>query len=151
MSEGKGYTAEEFLRSVGEARAEARRCESRIKALRSQCEKVTASYRLAAAGHGGGGDGSEHRDALLAELADQTQEQFDRLRALLEQIRRVEAFIDTLPDERHRAILRLRYVDGLVWREVQTGLENCGMFYEQRQIYRLHNAALAEARKRYAA
>lgn len=144
------HTADEFLRSVGEARAEARRCESRIEALRSQCEKVTAAYG-SAAGSRSGGDGSEHRDALLAELADQTREQCGRLRALLAQIRRVEAFIDALPDERHRAILRLRYVDGLVWREVTAELERCGIFYEQRQIYRLHNAALAEARKRYAA
>lgn len=147
MDDRKEYTADDFLRSVRVTRVEVIRCENRLKELRSQCEKVTAGYGDLAPG--GGGD--LHRDALLIELAEQTNEMYDSIRRLLAWGRLVELFIGTLPDERHRTILRLRYVDSLGWRRIQVEMKGYGFYYEDRQTFNLHGAALAEARRRFPA
>ena len=129
MEEKKEYGAEDFLRSVKEARIEKRRCEFRLEELRSQCERMTAAY-----GPSTGGGGELHKDALL-----------------IRRIAVVEDFIATLPDVRQRTILRLRYIDVLGWNSVREGLQEYGLYYEDRQMFRLHGAALAEARKRFPA
>lgn len=145
MEDKKEYTADDFLRSVRVTRIEVRRCEARLAELRSQCEKVTAGYGPMTPG----GSGDLHRDSLLIELAEQTNELYDSIRRLLEWGRMVETFIGTLPDEKQRTVLRLRYVDSLGWKRVQTEMQGYGFYYEERQVYRLHGAALAEARRRF--
>ena len=52
------------------------------------------------------------------------------------------AVIDRLPDERHRIILRLRYLNGYRWEDVA---ERAG--YTTRQVYNLHRAAVARVRE----
>lgn len=140
------YDARDFLRSVREARIEKRRCEHRLAELRAQCERTTTAY---SAVPGGGGD--THKDALLIAAAEQTDALREKAAAYLRQIDAVENFISSLPDVKHRSILRLRYADGLGWPDVNAGLHEYGLYYEERQMYRLHGAALSEARRRFPA
>lgn len=145
--EQMSYDAVDFLRSVREARIEKRRCEYRLFELRAQCERTTAAYGTSPAG----GGGSTHKDALLIAAAEQTDALRDKAAAYLRRIDAVENFISTLPDVTHRSILRLRYADGLGWPDVNAGLHDYGLYYEERQMFRLHGAALAEARRRFPA
>lgn len=148
MEEKREYGAEAFLRSVKEARTEKRRCEFRLEELRSQCERMTAAYGPSA---GGGAGGDSHGDALLIAAAEQSEILRRKVAAYISQIWAVEEFITELPDVRQRTILRLRYVDLLGWNAVREGLQEYGLYYEDRQMFRLHGAALAEARRRFPA
>lgn len=139
-------TADDFLRSVHDAKIEARRCETRLAELRAQCERLTAAY---GDGTPGGGGGDKHRDAVLAAAADQAGELVRAVGLYHRYVDLAEKFIMTLPDVRHRMVLRIRYIDGARWGDVQTALRVYGMSYELRQIFRLHGAALSEARRRF--
>jgi len=138
-------TADDFLRSVREARIEKRRCEFRLEELRAQCEKVTASYGPLAPG--GSGDG--HKDGLLVTVAQETDELLRLTQVYIRRIHDVEQFISTLDDVKHRTVLRLRYVDGLRWDAVSAGMKEYGLYYSERGMYKLHGEALAEARVRF--
>lgn len=146
MEEKRDHGAEAFLRSVKEARIEKRRCEHRLEELRSQCERMTAAY-----GPSTGGGGEVHKDALLIAAAEQSEVLRRKAAAYVGRICAVEEFIAELPDVRQRTILRLRYVDLLGWNAVREGLQEYGLYYEDRQMFRLHGAALAEARRRFPA
>ena len=54
---------------------------------------------------------------------------------------RMERFLETVPDERSRALLRLRYVDGLTVQQTQQALEARGVYYGQRHLERLLSEA----------
>lgn len=146
MERKKEYGAEAFLRSVKEMRVEKRRCELRLEELRSQCERMTPAYGLSA-----GGGGESHRDALLIKAAEQSEALRQKAAAYVARISAVEAFIAELPDVRQRTILRLRYIDLLGWNAVRESLQEYGIYYEDRQMFRLHGVALAEARRRFPA
>lgn len=139
------YDARDFLRSVREARIEKRRCEYRLAELRAQCERTTPNYNTAP----GGGGSDAHKDALLIAASEQADALREKAAAYLRRIDAVENFISSLPDVKHRSVLRLRYADGLGWPDVNEGLRDYGLYYEERQMYRLHGAALSEARKRF--
>ena len=47
--------------------------------------------------------------------------------------------IEQLPDERHRLVLTLRYINGLEWFKVEHA-----MHYERRQVFYFHSQALKE-------
>jgi len=47
------------------------------------------------------------------------------------------ALIEQLPDERHRLVLTLRYINGLEWFKVEHA-----MHYERRQVFYFHSEAL---------
>ena len=49
------------------------------------------------------------------------------------------ALIEQLPDERHRLVLTLRYINGLEWFKVEHA-----MHYERRQVFYFHAEALKE-------
>ena len=51
--------------------------------------------------------------------------------------RTIERYIETVPDERQRDLLRYRYIDGLTWERVADA-----MHYSTMQINRLHAKAL---------
>lgn len=144
MGEKREYRVEDFLRSVKDARIEKRRCEFRLEELRSQCERMTAAY-----GPSAGGAGELHKDALLIAAAEQSDELRRKAALYVRRIAAVEEFIATLPDLKQRTILRLRYVDLLRWDGVKDGLREYGLYYEDRQMFRLHGSALTEARKRF--
>ena len=147
MDEKKPYSADDFLRSVREARIEKRRCELRLEELHAQCEKVTASYGPLAPG----GSGDDHRDGLLAAAAEQADELTRRRAYYVRRQGLVEQFITRVPEPKYRVILRLRYVDLLRWDGVLSGMQEYGLHYSERAMYKLHGEALAEARRRFPA
>ena len=138
-------TAEEFLRSVREAKMEQARCEARLAALSAQTQRLTASYGTVPKG----GSADRHRDDAMIAVAEQVDEVLAASAKYLQLIGQVERFVIGLPDARHRAVLRLRYVDGLKWTAVAEGLKAYGLYYDMRQVFRLHGDALASARRLY--
>jgi len=140
----RAYDADDFLRSVRTCIVEKTRCEALLRTLWAQCEKITAAYGPLLPG---GGDA--HRDALLLTVAEQSDELLLRTQDYVRRITAVEDFIATMPDVRHRAVLRLRYVDCKRWDDVRESLKEYGIYYEDAQIFRLHGKALQEARRRF--
>ena len=106
---------------------------------------VTATLS-ATPGGGGGGDAEK----MWAALADESARLYPLLKAAMEQERRVENFIDRIPHDSYRLILKLRYLDCLSWERVQELLSRSGVFYSDRHIYRLHGEALEAARRLWA-
>lgn len=147
MEDKKEYTADDFLRSVREAKIEMRRCEYRMEELRSQCEKTTPGY----GGTVVGGSGDDHKDSLMIAMAEHVTKLRGKAEAYIRRVMLAEDFIDTLPEPRQRIILRLRYIDLLKWEDVLTRMKEYGLYYERRRMLTLHGAALAEARRRFAA
>lgn len=142
MAERKQDPVRAFLWTVREARVEEARCRRRLQEIDAQCRSVTPS--LSGMPHGGGGG---HKDGPLAALADQRQLHDALLTAAVRQEMKVERFIARLSTDRYRIILKLRYVDLLGWPRIQEQLEAQGLYYSDRQIYRLHGEALQEARQ----
>ena len=132
-----------FLDSVREARFNEARCRRKLQEMDAQCRSMTAQMT----GMPGGGSADPHKDGAWAALADQAallQELYDQA------VRRetdVERFISKLEKDTHRILLRLKYVDLLTWTCVQERMRENGIYYSERQIYRIHGEALQEARK----
>lgn len=134
----------EFLDSARFARAEFNRLSQRVKQLEAQCTSITAAL---SATPGGGGNDAER---MWAALADESARLYPQLREAQEREHEVENFINKLEDPAHRLILKLRYLDTLSWPNVNRQLSCGGVFYSDRQIYRLHGDALAAARALWA-
>ena len=56
-----------------------------------------------------------------------------------------ERLIAGLPDPRERCVLRLRYLSGMSWREIVQFFEDTSDPVCERQLYRIHKAALQSA------
>ena len=129
-----------WLESYSELRVEAARLQRQHHRLMDQATRVTT--RLTKEPKGGG-----DRENLLAALADADGEALRKHTEALKRMREIEEFIDQLPTRESRIILRLRYIDLMKWRKIKYALEKSRIYYEERQIYRLHGQALREARK----
>lgn len=143
MRTPKTDPARAFLLSVREARTERKQLERRLSQLRSEAERITAAY----GDRQPGGSGDPHRDALLAEIADRSAGLDGAVRKCWRVEELADDFIHELGDYRHRAILRLRYIDCLRWPKLTEALTELGLWYEERQVFRLHGVALQEARR----
>ena len=130
-----------WLESYRELRVEADRLWRRHIRLANQATRTTT--QLSPVPGGGGGD----RGQILAMLADSDREAVAKHAEALECMKDIEDFIERLPTRESRIILRLRYVELLRWPQVKRALERSHVFYEERQIYRLHGIALREARE----
>lgn len=130
----------EFLESAIEAKVEAARLKRRVAELESRCQKMTAQMKDVPGG------GRADNQALWVLLAEEIEREKAAHRGALEQYRTVETFIAHLSKPVHRALLRLRYLEGLGWVKVQQELYKQGIFYSERHISRLHAYALEEAR-----
>lgn len=137
--------AKDLLESVRGARMDLNRCQWKLQTTWSQCTRITAQLGLTP---GGGGD--VHKDGLLLAVAEQQELLRSLYLRAVETENRVEHFIAGIPDARYRAILRLRYLDLLRWPEVLDQLEKGGLYYSDRQMFRLHGEAMQAARKHYA-
>ena len=135
----------DFLSSVWEARFDMDRASREIALAEAECQRVTAQITGAP---GGGGD--RHKDAAWAALADFRALLEEQHRLALERKAAVERFILQLPDPKHRAVLRLRYVDTLRWPVVLERLHDYDLYYSERQMHRIHGAALTAARAKWA-
>lgn len=137
--------AREFLDSVRYARLEYHRLSEKVKLLETQCEHITATLKATPGG------GSADTEKIWAALADESGRLYRQLRAVLERTGEVEDFIEKLPDPRHRLILKLRYLDSMRWPEVNRHMSQGGVYYSDRQMFRLHGEALNSARALWAA
>lgn len=141
MGDEKTMGFREFLNSAKEAHYNAARCSKRLKEMETRCEQITT--RMSGMPSGGG---DRHGDGVWAALADLKSLWVTMYGEAVEKEKALEEFITRLDDMDHRMILRLRYVDRLLWPEVQRQMEIFGVFYSERQMYRLHKDALKEAR-----
>lgn len=132
-----------YLNSVLECHLEIRRVRRKLDALESRAMNVTS--QLTGMPRGGNSD----RDAVLAALADATSEYYKRLAAAEKRELEVTEFIDSIPDQTHRIILRLRYLDRKRWADILPILRKAGLCGEERWMYKLHGRALASAREKY--
>ena len=132
----------DFLRSVRWSRVRARRTDLRLQELRAAATQITQRI----SGMPGGGS-DPHRDGLQAALADLETRLSEEHREALERERAVSSFLSHLPDASHREVLTLRYVHCLRWPQIREELEKAGLYYEERQIYRIHGNALQAARR----
>ena len=130
-----------FLNSVQEARFRFFRCRWQVEELKRRCESVTASWSAER-----GGSGDVHKDGPLSALVDKRSEMRTLYMEWENKEEEVNCFLDKLPDQRHRALLQLRYVDLLRWPDVRARLEQVGVYYSERQIFNLHGKALEAAR-----
>lgn len=132
-----------FLNSILESRMEINRLKRKLSALEERATNVTS--QLTGMPRGGSAD----RDAVLAALADATGEYYRRLAEAERRELEVVNFIDSVPTAEHRIILRLRYVDRKGWSKVLRALSDAGLDMTERHMFRLHGAALREARELY--
>jgi hypothetical protein len=131
-----------FLGSVQEARFRYNRAVSREQELRERCESMTTNW--SSEPHG---SGDVHKDGPLVALAQAHAELKPLYLAWERAEDEVDRFLDGIPDVRHRAILKYRYVDLYKWPRVVAELERSGIYYEERQVYRIHGKALNVARE----
>lgn len=90
-----------------------------LEECRARAESMTASYSLTP---GGGGDGRSMENCVLklAVLGDEYARRLDELAVQRLEVGRI---IDAVPDALTRAALRLRFLDGLTWKQTAEKLE----------------------------
>lgn len=110
---------EKKLLAYREAMRELDRLGEQLEECRARAESMTASYSLTP---GGSGDGRrmEHHTLKLAALGDEYARQLDELAAQRLEVGRI---IDAVPDALTRAALRLRFLNGLTWKQTTEKLE----------------------------
>ena len=139
MDKKPANPAKEFLRSY---RAILHRQNSLIRALanlRDRQTDVSVKINPDRVKAGGYNDKMAETAAAALELEDQIVEAERRAAFALSEILRA---IEDVPDETLRAVLTLRYVEGLGWRYVAER-----MHYEQANIFILHGRALLAVNK----
>lgn len=82
---------------------------------------------------------SSPTEAAAIMLVDSKRKRDDAWDRMQNAERKVEALIDTLDDEKQRAVLGYRYLEGMNWDEIA-----CKMNYTERHMHRLHAEALCE-------
>lgn len=96
---------------------EIRSIRERIERLRSDRERMTQTIT----GMPGGGKGSEQNriEATTAKLLELEEELAERLVKREGEVYEVERWIETLRPQQWRAVIRLRYVEGIPWRQIE--------------------------------
>ncbi len=133
----------EYLNSVLESRMEIKRIKRKLDLLEARALNVTSQLTGMPRG------GTAERDAVLASLADATDEYYKRLAKAESHELEVLNFIDSIPDARCRIILKLRYVDCRKWSSVLAQLQLSDDQASRRTMFRLHGKALNAARELY--
>ena len=85
----------------------------------------------------------------LAALADTEELLGARCTDAMRTMCSVASFIESLDSDIHRMVLRLRYLDLLSWPQVQREMDTVGCCYTERQMFRIHGAALQAAREKW--
>lgn len=85
-----------------------------------------------------GGGASDRMSATVAKMVDMEREISTEAAAAHEALDQVLAAIRAVPDETQRAVLTLRYVEGLGWNRIAERIS-----YSERVVFRLHSKALA--------
>lgn len=107
----------------------------RLQRLRSMAEQITIASKPYV---GFSCDGSSDRVGnLSAALVDMEAEGQRRIEAYFDNAQQVSLAIDSIPDSTQRTILRLRYLDGLMWEEISEKTH-----YNERWCRELHKRGL---------
>jgi len=101
-----------------------------------------ATSRLTATRIGGTGRRSNVEDAVLA-MVDLSREIERETNLYIEKVREIRAVIAKVPDNRHRLLLRWRYVNGWRWDRIAEGLN----VSDRSWVWELHGKALLEVEK----
>ncbi|MDO5012623.1 MAG: hypothetical protein Q4E56_03880 [Pseudomonadota bacterium] len=133
-----GDSVKEFLASASEARLEAERLRNKLKRLEAIATRTATAEQL----------------AMLENMKAQSTEALIRAE---KQEADVTEFLNLLPNAAYRAVLKLRYCEGLEWtgaplqRTVQSEIAKVSpaYTYSERSIYRIHGEALRAARELY--
>lgn len=112
------------------------RLEEQIEITLSRAKRVTAIVN----GMPAGSDGSQ-KDEIWAAYMDVKDRYQTQLRRALHEQRSIEQLIQKVPNDLHRLILEMRYIDCLNWADMAERLR-----YTCRHVHRLHGAALEELR-----
>ncbi|MDD6040515.1 MAG: sigma factor-like helix-turn-helix DNA-binding protein [Clostridia bacterium] len=118
-----------------------RHCQLRTLALCARAERyremaMQATGRTDAIRVSGTGERSKVETYIL-ELWDVHNELQEEIARLTEKSRQTEQLIKTLPDERYRAVLELRYLCGMTWEEIASRLH-----FTLRWVHKLHRDAI---------
>ena len=136
-------TCREWLESYRELNSEVHRLRRKHLSLLEQATNTTA--HLSATPGGGGGDSEQ----LLAALADADAETAAALREAEKRAKKIRNFIEKIPCDSYRIILRARYLSQQSWQEIRRTLARSGFRYSEDHLYKLHKKALEEAEKRW--
>ena len=128
-------TAREVLMQLSrkDARIEAMR--ERLQRYRELAEGRRAPLRFAP---GGGQRRTSCVEEYVTKIVDLTRELDAQIDEYVDLVRAIDAAIGGLADGRHRDLLRWRYLGSWSWERIGRALG-----YEQRQVFRLHAAALS--------
>ena len=128
---------EEKLLAYRDAMRELDRLGEQLEECRARAESMTASYSLTP---GGGGDGRSMENCVLklAVLGDEYARRLDELAVQRLEVGRI---IDAVPDALTRAALRLRFLNGLTWKQTAEEVEltetwTLKLWRSQRQAWR---------------
>lgn len=105
----------EQLENCRSGKGEIESLRERIERIKSDRERMTQSITGMPRGRGNRQSRLEELTAKLMELEEQL---VDRIQQRETEIREVEAWIETLKPYQ-RNVIRLRYIDGRTWRQVQ--------------------------------
>ena len=114
---------------------------SRIMQLRALAERRTAVYGREKVSSSPPMDGRMDIVARIVDMEHELDAQIDQMVSLK---REIDERINSLPDERFRVVLTLRYLQGLCFEEIAEK-----MHYTARNVYNLHRAALNAFEQRY--
>ena len=131
----------QFLESYRELRFEILRLQRKHQSLWDQATGITAKLSPVPGG------GNSDRDKLLAMLSDADEDVIGKyLEATIRQ-QEIDQFIDQIPTDVCRMILRLRYAELQHWFDIKKTLEKSNIYYTLDGIYKIHGRALKEARE----
>ena len=131
--------AKTFLRQY---RGMVARCNALSRAIREaeeQATDVSVHLKPVSVQTSASGDAMLNSVIRMVEATEQLQEEKARCDQALQE---VLAAINAVADETQKAVLTMRYVEGLAWTKIA---EMIG--YEERQTYVIHGRALAEVAK----
>lgn len=132
-------SARDILKAVAEAKSQAVRLSQRIELLESKCTNITARY-------GGQAAALQGHNELWTILSDERARLAEQLRLVMAMEQQISDWIDLLPREPWRMVLRLRYLDRLSFQEVIDAMSKAARRpYSASQIYRFHHQALEAA------
>lgn len=131
-------TAKEYLRQLIDMNSEIESIYDQIAWLRAQATKVTTTYSDMPPG----GESKDISD-IMNDIFDLEGSYVFALGELTKLKREASAVIEKITDNRHRTVLRKRYLNSENWETIadETG-------YSLRQVYRLHGEALCAYEKK---
>lgn len=111
-----------------------RSLEGGIRELR---ERLTGTTQAITGDPVTGGGGHDRMAEVVAKIADAEAQLGEQAARISAELAAVRAAIDAVPDATQRAVLAMRYVEGLDWLTIQERTH-----YEKTQVFVIHGRAL---------